>query len=337
MTVGALDPDAPARARRRTSCLRGRRARAEERGHRRPREAASRTRCSPARRSRTASTRSASTATSTTTRSGPTCVELGIAPVSHSAVQYHRVTRSISNYVYNHIGGLVAVARGAVQVAVPRRRDAPLPRAAGRLPRGRRRLGVQPLRRPRRPLGEAQRRHRSSDLDPDNLDVDELMAVLRRVRRRCRAAATSNGSGTTSPARARARAARRVRRVRDREARGPPSTLFERPLLLRLRGRRPAASRGRSAERREPARRASAPDLRLRHRALGRPRHDRAGRGGVRARRARRHRRAGVPRAHVPQPGAAARAARTPTSSTGTSVEAADASDRRGLDEDGGS
>jgi hypothetical protein len=36
------------------------------------------------------------------------CVELGVAPVSHSAHQYHRVSRSVSNYVYNHIGGLSA-------------------------------------------------------------------------------------------------------------------------------------------------------------------------------------------------------------------------------------
>ncbi len=37
-----------------------------------------------------------------------TCVELGVAPVVHSALQHHRVTRSISNYVYNHINGLAA-------------------------------------------------------------------------------------------------------------------------------------------------------------------------------------------------------------------------------------
>jgi hypothetical protein len=36
------------------------------------------------------------------------CVELGIAPVVHSALQQHRVTRSISNYVYNHVNGLAA-------------------------------------------------------------------------------------------------------------------------------------------------------------------------------------------------------------------------------------
>lgn len=36
------------------------------------------------------------------------CVELGVAPVSHSSVQHHRVTRSTSSYVYNHVGGLAA-------------------------------------------------------------------------------------------------------------------------------------------------------------------------------------------------------------------------------------
>jgi predicted TIM-barrel fold metal-dependent hydrolase len=35
-----------------------------------------------------------------------TCVELGVSPVSHSAHQHHRVSRSPSSYVYNHIGGL---------------------------------------------------------------------------------------------------------------------------------------------------------------------------------------------------------------------------------------
>jgi predicted TIM-barrel fold metal-dependent hydrolase len=37
-----------------------------------------------------------------------TCVELGVSPVVHSALQQHRVTRSISNYVYNHVNGLAA-------------------------------------------------------------------------------------------------------------------------------------------------------------------------------------------------------------------------------------
>jgi predicted TIM-barrel fold metal-dependent hydrolase len=36
------------------------------------------------------------------------CTEFGVAPVVHSSLQHHRVTRSISNYVYNHIDGLAA-------------------------------------------------------------------------------------------------------------------------------------------------------------------------------------------------------------------------------------
>ena len=48
--------------------------------------------------------------------------------------------------------------RGRVPVAVLRRGDDPLPRAALRLPRGRRGLGVQPARRPGEPLREAQHR-----------------------------------------------------------------------------------------------------------------------------------------------------------------------------------
>jgi hypothetical protein len=39
-----------------------------------------------------------------------TCVDLKVAPVSHSSLQYHRITRSVSSYVYNHIGG-IAVAQ----------------------------------------------------------------------------------------------------------------------------------------------------------------------------------------------------------------------------------
>ena len=58
-----------------------------------------------------------------------TCVELGVAPVVHSSLQSHRVTRSISNYVYNHVERARRRARVAVQVAVPRRGDAPVPRA----------------------------------------------------------------------------------------------------------------------------------------------------------------------------------------------------------------
>ena len=56
--------------------------------------------------------------------------------------------------------------RIAVQVAVPVGRDPPLPDAALRLPRRRRRLGLQPARRPGRALGEAQRAARSAHSIP---------------------------------------------------------------------------------------------------------------------------------------------------------------------------
>src|SRR5579885_1136911 len=36
------------------------------------------------------------------------CLELGVAPLSHSSHLHTRVARSISNYVYNHIGALAA-------------------------------------------------------------------------------------------------------------------------------------------------------------------------------------------------------------------------------------
>ena len=34
------------------------------------------------------------------------CVELGVNPVTHSSLQAHMPTRSVSNYAFNHIGGL---------------------------------------------------------------------------------------------------------------------------------------------------------------------------------------------------------------------------------------
>ena len=43
------------------------------------------------------------------------CIELGVAPVSHSAAQYHRVDRSVSNYVYNHVAGLASCHHGLVK------------------------------------------------------------------------------------------------------------------------------------------------------------------------------------------------------------------------------
>ena len=96
---------------------------------------------------RTGSTRSASTAPTTTTRFWAECVELGVTPVFHSACRRTASPARSRNYVYNHIGGLAAQPRVAVQVACSCRGCLTrFPDVALRLPRGRRRLGVQPAR-----------------------------------------------------------------------------------------------------------------------------------------------------------------------------------------------
>ena len=196
-------------------------------------------------------------------------------------------------------------SRIAVQVVVPLRRDAPLPHAALRIPRRRRRLGVQPARRPRRPLGEAQRAARSARSIPTGSTST-------------RSSRCSSGTATTecTPGSAELRAyftrpsarpeqldefaAAALTSVADIRDRFVPNFYFGCEADDRL-------VAWAFAEHVNRGRRATPADLRLRHLALGRARHDRAGRGGVRARRRRRDRRARVPRADVPQPGAPAR------------------------------
>ena len=90
------------------------------------------------------------------------CVELGVAPVFHSSLQSHRVTRSVTSYVYNHIGGLAAAHESLCKSLFLSGVTHRFPDAAVRVPRRRRGVGVQPVRRPRRPLGEAQRAMRFS-------------------------------------------------------------------------------------------------------------------------------------------------------------------------------
>ena len=90
-----------------------------------------------------------------------TCVAKGVAPAFHSSVQYTHTARSVSSYVFNHVGGIAGAHTMLCKALVPRRRLPPLPRAAHRLPRGRGGLGGEPARRPEGPLGQAGRpRHR---------------------------------------------------------------------------------------------------------------------------------------------------------------------------------
>jgi predicted TIM-barrel fold metal-dependent hydrolase len=105
------------------------------------------------------------------------CVELGVAPVSHSAHQHHRVSRSPSSYVYNHIGGLAtsheSLAKALVLGGVTRRFPA--------LRVGFLEGGVAwacsllaDL------IGHWEKRNGGAilDLDPDHLDVDALVGYV---------------------------------------------------------------------------------------------------------------------------------------------------------------
>jgi predicted TIM-barrel fold metal-dependent hydrolase len=106
-----------------------------------------------------------------------TCVELGVSPVSHSAHQHHRVSRSPSSYVYNHIGGLAtsheSLAKSLFLGGVTRR----FPQLRVGFLEG----GVAwaaslfaDL------IGHWEKRNGEAihDLDPDRLDVDALMGYL---------------------------------------------------------------------------------------------------------------------------------------------------------------
>jgi len=105
------------------------------------------------------------------------CIELGVAPVSHSSHMHARVSRSVSNYVYNHIGCLAtsheSLAKSLFLAGVTRR----FPELRVGFLEG----GVAwacslyaDL------LGHWSKRNAEAilDLDPDRLDVDRLMSFV---------------------------------------------------------------------------------------------------------------------------------------------------------------
>jgi predicted TIM-barrel fold metal-dependent hydrolase len=105
------------------------------------------------------------------------CVDLGISPVSHSAHQHHRVSRSPSSYVYNHIGGLAtsheSLAKSLFLGGVTRRFPA---LRVGFLEGGvawAASLFADLISHWEKRNGETIR-----DLDPDLLDVDTLMGYI---------------------------------------------------------------------------------------------------------------------------------------------------------------
>ena len=139
--------------------------------------------------------------------------------------------------------------------------------------------------------------------DPARLDrelLDELFARIRlgAVRERLDRSTTAWASSAIPT---RPDDARRVRPVRASTSADDVGDL-RRAVLLRLRGRRPD-ERPRVRRRPQPARRAAAADLRLRHRPLGRARLPRCAGRGLGARRARPHHRGRLPRVHVHEPG----------------------------------
>jgi predicted TIM-barrel fold metal-dependent hydrolase len=107
------------------------------------------------------------------------CVELGVAPLTHSSHQNTRVSRSVSSYVYNHVGGLAtaheSLAKSLFLGGVTRR----FPELKFGFLEG----GVAwacslyaDL------LGHWSKRNGTAihDLDPDRLDVDALMGYIAR-------------------------------------------------------------------------------------------------------------------------------------------------------------
>jgi predicted TIM-barrel fold metal-dependent hydrolase len=106
-----------------------------------------------------------------------TCVELGVAPVSHSAHQHHRVSRSPSSYVYNHIGGLAtsheSLAKSLFLGGVTRR----FPALRVGFLEGGVAWAVSLF---ADLIGHWEKRNGEAiqDLDPDRLDVDALMEFI---------------------------------------------------------------------------------------------------------------------------------------------------------------
>jgi hypothetical protein len=185
------------------------------------------------------------------------CVELGVAPISHSAHQGHRVSRSPSSYVYNHIGGLAtsheSLAKSLFLGGVTRR----FPTLRSDFSKA---VWPGPCSLFADLIGHWEKRNGQTivDLDPDRLDVDALMGYMRRT-------ATSA-------------VLVRLDRIREHflgRPAGRPDEINEfarpgieeveefstssSPLLLRLRGRRPAWWPGPSPRRSTPSEPGSVP------------------------------------------------------------------------------
>ena len=265
------------------------------------------------------STCTASTAPTTTTRCGPGAASCGV--VGGVPLRLDRLGQPASrpsNYMYNHIGHLAEGQHALCQVALPRRRDPPLPRAALRLPRGRRGVGGRAL---ADLVGHWEKRNR------------EALGPPRPGQHRPRPASSSWSASTAArrtdgidPALGALRRAPRTRRtldefaaLRHRAARGHRRAV--RPaVLLRLRGRRPAGHAPPSTPRSTRSARGCRPMFGSDIAHWDVPDMSEVARGGVGDGRARADRRGRLPGLRVRQPGpllhrrATRRSSRAPSS-----------------------
>lgn len=107
------------------------------------------------------------------------CIDLGIAPLTHGSHQRERVSRSVSSYVYNHIGGLAtgheSLAKSLFLAGVTRR----FPELKFGFLEGGVAWGASLY---ADLLGHWSKRNGTAihDLDPDRLDVDGLISYLER-------------------------------------------------------------------------------------------------------------------------------------------------------------
>ena len=127
------------------------------------------------------------------------CAELGIAPTFHTPVDGlgdALVADQLRLQPHRHVRDR---RRGGGALAAPGRRAAPLPDAALRVPRGRRRVGREPLLGPRRPLREAQPRGGRA-LQPEAPRPRAARRAVRQVRLGAlpRAASTSSRTACAS-------------------------------------------------------------------------------------------------------------------------------------------
>ena len=255
------------------------------------------TRCGP--------TRSASTARTTTTRCGQKAQELGVVDRVPLAAIGLSTGRSISSYVYNHVGmlgeGHHSLAKSLFLGGVTRR----FPDLNFAFLEGGVAWAAVALHRPDRPLGEAQRRamRRSST----------RARRLGRVRR-ATSRGTRRGLGVAAPAQTYPEPdahARRVRGVRHRAGRRHQD-LFADPFYCGCEADDPMTATAFNT-RGQPVRRRAQRHVRLRHLALGRPRHGRRARRGVGDGRARLDHRGRLPTTSCSPTRCASTPERTPT------------------------